>query len=133
VRETRSDAGATVVVDARQHTLTPGTEEGFTLHGLNAATVYEVTVRDTARPARTRGVEGEAVGRVLVLQDKGCAAEPGGAWKHGPARVVETGRATRFSGATRLRFTFPDDDLEDNAGALSVEVSALAGPRPAGC
>jgi hypothetical protein len=133
VRETRSDAGATVVVDARQHTLTPGTEEGFTLHVLNAATVYEVTVRDTARPARTRGVEGEAVGRVLVLQDKGCAAEPGGAWKPGPARVVETGRATRFSGATRLRFTFPDDDLEDNAGALSVEVSALAGPRPAGC
>ncbi len=133
VRETRSDAGATVVVDARQHALTPTAEEGFTLHRLDAATVYEVTVRDTARPAHTRGVQGEAVGRVLVLQDKGCGAQPGGAWTPGPARVVETGRPTRFSGVTSLRFTFPDDDLEDNAGAFSVEVSSVAVPRPQGC
>jgi serine/threonine protein kinase len=133
VRETKNDTGATVVVDARQHALTPSPEEGFTLHGLNAATVYEVTVRDTARPARTRGVEGEAVGRVLVLHDKGCGAQPDGAWKPGPARVVETGKPTRFTGVTWLRFTFPDDDVEDNAGAASVEVSAVAGPRPEGC
>ncbi len=133
VREAQSEAGATVVVDARQHALTPRSEEGFTLHGLNAATVYEVTVRDSARPAHTRGMEGEAVGRVLVLQDKGCGAQPGGAWTPGRSRVVETGRATRFSGVTWLRFTFPDDNLEDNVGALSVEVSAVAGPRPEGC
>jgi hypothetical protein len=125
VRETKSDAGATVMVDARQHALTPSGQEGFTLHGLSAATVYEVTVRDTARTAHTRGVQGEAVGRVLVLQDKGCSTPTGGTWTPGPARVVETGKATRFTGVTWLRFTFPDDDLEDNAGTLSVEVSAV--------
>ncbi|HEX8699771.1 MAG TPA: serine/threonine-protein kinase [Myxococcaceae bacterium] len=133
VRETKSDAGATVMVDARQHAVAPGGQEGFTVHGLNASTVYEVTVRDTARPAQTRGVQGEAVGRVLVLQDKGCGAPTGGPWAPGPARVVETGKAARFTGMTWLRFTFPDDDLEDNAGTLSVEVSAVAGARPSGC
>jgi serine/threonine protein kinase len=133
VRETKSDAGATVMVDARQHAVTPSGQEGFTLHGLSAATVYEVTIRDTARPAQTRGMQGEPVGRVLVLQDKGCSAPPGKAWTPGPASVVETGKATRFTGVTWLRFTFPDDDLEDNAGTLSVEVSAVAGARPEGC
>ncbi|MDY7228655.1 serine/threonine-protein kinase [Hyalangium rubrum] len=134
VRETQSDTGVTVMVDARQHAVTPRLEESFTLTGLDAATTYEVRLRDTARPAQTRGVEGEAVGRVLVLQDKGCVAPEGGAWKKGPpAQVVETGRATRFSGVTSLRFTFPDDDLEDNAGGLPVEVRLVAGPRPEGC
>jgi serine/threonine protein kinase len=133
VRETKSDAGATVMVDARQHALTPSGEQGFTVNGLSPSTVYEVTVRDTARPAHTRGVQGEAVGRVLVLQDKGCSAYPGESWRAGPARVAETGKPTRFTGMSWLRFTFPDDDLEDNAGTLSVEVSAVAGPRPEGC
>ena len=133
VRETKSDAGATVMVDARQHALMPSGEQGFTLHGLSAATVYEVTVSDTARPAHTRGVPGEGVGRVLVLQDKGCSAYPGESWRAGPARVAETGKATRFTGVTWLRFTFPDDDLEDNVGTLSVQVSAVVGARPEGC
>jgi serine/threonine protein kinase len=133
VRETASGTGATVMVDARQHALTPRPAEGFTLHGLNASTTYEVHLRDTSKPARTRGVQGEAVGKVLVLQDGGCGAEAGGPWKRGLARVLETGHPTRFSGATWLRFSFPDDDLEDNAGALSVEVTPVAGPRPQGC
>ena len=90
-------------------------------------------LRDTARPARTRGIQGEAVGRVLVLQDSGCGAEENGPWKPGPARVVETGHPTRFTGMSWLRFTFPDEDLEDNAGAISVEVVPVAGPRPQGC
>ncbi|WP_224365234.1 serine/threonine-protein kinase [Hyalangium versicolor] len=133
VRETRSGTGATVMVDARQHALTPRPDQSFTLHGLDAGTTYEVRLRDTARPARTRGVQGEAVGRVLVLQDGGCGAQAGGPWKRGAARIVETGRPTRFAGVSSLRFTFPDDDLEDNAGALSVEVVPVAGTRPSGC
>jgi serine/threonine protein kinase len=133
VRETLSGTGATVMVDARHHALTPRPEESFTLHGLDAATTYEVRLRDTARPARTRGIQGEAVGRVLVLQDGGCGATEGEPWKPGPARVVETGRPTRIAGASRLRFTFPDEDLEDNAGALAVEVKPVAGARPPGC
>jgi hypothetical protein len=44
--------------------------------------------------------------------------------------VVETGRATRFTGMSWLRFSFPDDDLEDNAGALAVEVTPVADPLP---
>jgi serine/threonine protein kinase len=133
VQETRSGTGATVMVDARQHALTPRPAESYTLHGLDASTTYEVHLRDTARPARTRGVRGEAVSRVLVLQEGGCGAEPGEPWKRGPARVVETGRPTRFTGVSWLRFTFPDDDLEDNAGALAVEVVPVTGPRPPGC
>lgn len=133
VRETASGTGATVVVDARQHALTPRPEESFTLQGLDAATTYEVRLRNALRPARTRGVQGEAVGRVLVFQDGGCGAEEGGPWKPGPARVMETGRATRFTGVSWLRFSFPDDDLEDNAGALSVEVHPVAGPPRQGC
>jgi eukaryotic-like serine/threonine-protein kinase len=92
-----------------------------------------VRLRDTAKPARTRGYQGEAVGRVLVLHDGGCGAQEGENWKPGPARVVETGRTTRFTGVSWLRFTFPDDDLDDNAGALTVEVVPLAGPHPQGC
>jgi eukaryotic-like serine/threonine-protein kinase len=133
VRETSSGTGATLVVDARQQALTPRPGESFTLHDLEASTLYEVRVRDTPRPARTRGVEGEAVGRVLVLQDRGCGAAEGGAWRPGPAQVVEVGRPTRFAGVSWLRFTFPDDDLEDNAGALSVEVTPVEGSRPSGC
>jgi hypothetical protein len=130
VREATSGTGATVVVDAHQHALTPRPEESFTLHGLNAATTYEVRLRDTRRPARTRG-QGEAVGQVLVLQEGGCGAEEGKPWQPGPARVVETGRTTRFTGVSSLRFTFPDDDLEDNAGALAVEVLPVTGPHGA--
>jgi serine/threonine protein kinase len=133
VRETASGTGATVMMDARQHALMPHPGESFTLQGLVATTTYEVRLRDTPRPARTRGVEGEAVGRVLVLQKGGCGAEDGGPWKPGPARVVETGRAIRVTGTSWLRFSFPDDDLEDNAGALSVEVHPAAGPHPHGC
>lgn len=133
VRETANGTGATVMMDARQHALMPRPAESFTLQGLDAATTYEIRLRDTPRPARTRGAESEAVGRVLVIQDGGCGAEDGGPWKPGPARVVETGRATRVSGASWLRFSFPDDDLEDNGGALSVEVHPVAGPHPHGC
>jgi serine/threonine protein kinase len=130
VRETASGTGATVMMDPLQHALTPRPEESFTLQGLQAATTYEVRLHDTPRPASTRGVRGEAVGRVLVFQDGGCSAEEGGPWKPGHARVVETGRATRFTGVSWLRFSFPDDDLEDNAGALAVEVTPVAGPPP---
>ena len=133
VRETASGTGATVMMDARQHALTPGPGESFTLQGLDAETTYEVRLRDTPRPARTRGAESEAVGRVLVIQNGGCGTEEGGAWKPGLARVVETGRATRVTGASWLRFSFPDDDREDNVGALSVEVHPVAGPQPHGC
>jgi hypothetical protein len=133
VREKSSGTGATVMMDARQHALTPRPAESFTLQGLDAATTYEIRLRDTPRPARTRGAEGEAVGRVLVVQDGGCGAEEGAPWKPGPARVMETGRATRVTGASWLRFSFPDDDLEDNLGALSVEVHPVAGPHPHGC
>lgn len=133
VRETTSGTGATVMVDARQHALMPRPGESFTLNGLDASTTYEVRLRDSARPALTRSAQGEAVDRVLVLQDGGCGSEADGAWKRGLARVLETGHPTRFTGATWLRFTFPDDDLEDNAGGLSVEVTPVPGPRPQGC
>jgi len=133
VRETASGTGATVMVDARKHALSPRPEESFTLRGLDPSATYQVRLRDMGRPARTRGIQAEAVGRVLVLQDGGCGAEEGQPWKPGPARVVELGQATRFTGVSWLRFTFPDEDLEDNAGALSVEVVPMAGPHPRGC
>jgi hypothetical protein len=133
VRETASGTGATVMMDAHQHALTPRPEESFTLQGLDAATTYEVRLKDTPRPARTQGVQGEAVRQVLVFQDRGCGADEGGPWKPGPARVVETGRALRVRGVSWLRFSFPDDDLEDNAGAISVEVRPVAGASPQGC
>lgn len=133
VRETTSGTSATVMMDARQHALMPQPHESFTLHGLDASTTYEVHLRDTARPALTRGAQGEAVGRVLVFQDGGCGAEPGGPWKRELARVVETSHPTRFTGVTWLRFSFPDVDLDDNAGALSVEVVPVPGPRSQGC
>jgi eukaryotic-like serine/threonine-protein kinase len=113
--------------------VTPRPGESYTLRGLDPASTYEVRLRDTARRARTRGTQSEAVGQVLVLQDSGCGAEVGGPWKPGRARVVETGQATRFTGMSWLRFTFPDEDLEDNAGALSVEIVPVAGPHPQGC
>ena len=133
VREATCGTGVTVMVDGRLNALMPRPGEGFTLHGLNASTTYEVHLRDTAKPALTRGSQGQAVGRVLVFQDGGCAAESGGAWKRGNARVVETGHATRFSGVSWLRFTFPDNDLDDNTGALAVEVVPVAGAGPQGC
>ncbi|KFE60985.1 protein kinase domain-containing protein [Hyalangium minutum] len=133
VRETASGTGATVMVDTHQHAVTPRPGESYTLRGLDPATTYEVRLRDTARPARTRGIQGEAVGKVLVLQDGGCGAEVGGPWTSGRAHVVERGHPTRFTGMSWLRFTFPDEDLEDNAGALSVEVVTITGPHPQGC
>jgi hypothetical protein len=133
VRETASGTGATVMVDPRQHAVTPRPGESYTLRGLDPSTTYEVRVRDTSRPARTRGIQGEAVGKVLVLQDGGCGAAENGPWRTSRAHVVETGHSARFTGMSWLRFTFPDEDLEDNAGALSVEVVTVVGPHPQGC
>jgi serine/threonine protein kinase len=135
VREEQSGAVTTVRVDERRNTVTLPPEARFTLRGLDPATTYELLVREAEPPAHTRGPRGGRVGRVLCLRGRGEGPGRRGAQDEtrGTPQVLEVGHPYRVTGTGWVHFTFPDDDPENNAGALTVDIAPIsdAGPPPA--
>ncbi len=131
VREWDNDRAVTTLrVDARTHAVKLSRADRFLLHGLDAGAAYDVVVHDTAEPARTRGLDGGPVGRVLGLY----GASGGPETDSGRLVLLEAGRPRRLQGAAWLQLAFPDDHLADNSGSLLLEVSPVAAPggTPAG-
>ncbi|NTX00759.1 serine/threonine-protein kinase [Myxococcus sp. CA040A] len=109
-------------LDARHHAVKLSRADRFTLHALDPGTTYEVVLRYTAEPARTRGLSGGPVGRVLGLvgTDQGPDGSPSG------LALLEVGQPSRLRGASWLQLAFPDDNLADNTGTLLLEVIPTA-------
>nr|WP_216622976.1 serine/threonine-protein kinase [Corallococcus exercitus] len=122
VREQASGAITTLLLDARRHAVSLSPLDGFTLRELDPSTTYRVVVRAAQEPARTRGFGGGEVGAVLALHGAG----PSPATAPGTLEVLEVNQPTVLRGASWLRLAFPDDDVNDNAGGLTLEVTPVA-------
>ncbi|WP_164010283.1 serine/threonine-protein kinase [Pyxidicoccus trucidator] len=130
VRERNSGAVTSVRLDARAHAVKLSRADRFVLRQLDPDTTYEVVVRDSPEPARTRGFDGGPVGRVLGLYGRGDGPES----SSGVLELLEVGQPVRLRGASWLQLAFPDDHLSDNTGTLLLEVSPVlppGGPPPA--
>ncbi|QSQ24028.1 protein kinase [Pyxidicoccus parkwayensis] len=127
VRERDSGTVTTVRLDARAHALKLSRADRFLLRQLDPDTTYEVVLRDSPEPARTRGYEGGPVGRMLGLYGAGEGPET----ESGVLELLEVGQPVRLRGASWLMLAFPDDHLADNTGTLLLEVSPVVPPvRP---
>ena len=124
VREREGGTVTTLRLHARDHALKLSRADRFLLRQLDPATTYEVVLRDSPEPARTRGIEGGPVGRVLGLYGSGEGPEAA----PGVMELLEVGQPVRLRGASWLQLAFPDDHLADNTGTLLLEVSPLAPP-----
>ncbi|MCP3103342.1 PEGA domain-containing protein, partial [Myxococcus sp. K15C18031901] len=111
-------------LDARHHAVRLSRADRFALHALDPDASYDVLLRYTAEPARTRGLGGGPVGRVLGVMGTG---DPGDTAPSGLA-VLEVGQPLRLRGVSWLQLTFPDDHLTDNTGTLLVEVFPVVRP-----
>ncbi len=129
VRVRERDSGTVTIVrlDARTHALKLSRADRFLLRQLDPDTTYEVVLRDSPEPARTRGYEGGPVGRVLGLHGTGEGPDSA----PGVLELLEVGQPVRLRGASWLQLAFPDDHLADNTGTLLLEVSPVVPPaRP---
>jgi hypothetical protein len=99
-------------------------EERMSYSGVANILSYEVTVKPGEKPARTRGKAGGAVGKVILTQAAGMSALEGKQISDDAFRVLEVGKTYKINGSSFFWFTFPDDDLSDNDGELSVDVAA---------
>jgi serine/threonine protein kinase len=103
----------TLAFDATQDALVLKPEHQHVLRGLNPDAIYLLTVRDdfaelrSGAPGRTR--------RVLCAE----SSEKSARRNH---RLLEAGKRYQLTGADTLRCTFPDSRVEDNAGALEVDI-----------
>ncbi|AFE09339.1 serine/threonine protein kinase [Corallococcus coralloides DSM 2259] len=122
VREQASGAITTLLLDARRHAVSLSPHDGFTLRELDPSTTYRVVVRLAGEPARTRGFGGGEVGGVLALHGAGLSP----AVAPGTLEVLEVNQPTVMRGASWLRLAFPDDDVHDNSGGLTLEVTPVA-------
>ncbi|QSQ13672.1 serine/threonine-protein kinase [Myxococcus landrumensis] len=115
-------------LDARHHAVKLARSDRFVVHALDPGTTYDVVLRYTAEPARTRGLGGGPVGRVLGLvgTDPGPEGSPSG------LALLEVGQPSRLRGASWLQLSFPDDHLADNTGTLLVDIVPVVRPSEAG-
>ncbi|WP_338864339.1 protein kinase domain-containing protein [Myxococcus stipitatus] len=114
-------------LDARQHAVKLARSDRFVVHDLDPGTTYDVVLRYTADPARTRGLSGGPVGRVLGLvgTDPGPEGSPSG------LALLEVGQPSRIRGASWLQLSFPDDHLADNTGTLLLDIIPVVRPSDA--
>jgi eukaryotic-like serine/threonine-protein kinase len=99
--------------NAREDALVPEREHQLVLRGLNPEATYLLTVRDDFAELSTDG-KGR-VRRVLCVESRRKPAQR----NH---RLLEVGKRYRLTGVDTLRCTFPDTRVEDNAGALAVDL-----------
>ncbi|MHB8878299.1 MAG: hypothetical protein ACYC8T_31775, partial [Myxococcaceae bacterium] len=87
----------------------------------------EVTVMEGATAAWTRGGRGGGVGKVVYQQSAGYSVFEGKKFANEAQRVLEAGRTYQMRGALWMYFTFLDDAVDDNSGALQIEIAPLTG------
>ena len=88
-------------------------EHQMVLTGLNPEALYLLTVRDDFAELRS-GSRGRTHQVLCAESSKKSARRT--------HRLLETGRRYQLTGADTLRCTFPDTRVEDNAGALDVDI-----------
>ncbi len=99
--------------DATRDALVLKPEHQLVLRGLNPDAIYLLTVRDDFAELRSGG-KGRTR-RVLCAE----SSQKSGRRNH---RLLEAGKRYQLTGADTLRCTFPDSRVEDNAGALEVDI-----------
>jgi tRNA A-37 threonylcarbamoyl transferase component Bud32 len=120
VMDTVAKTTSSVLVEAKSNAFVPDPSERFTLNRLDPKTSYELKLKDGHPSARTGGEKGGPARRLLV----GIGIRPNRKPPSDGQRVLEMGKPLRVGGAAAVWFSFPDDRLDDNEGALEVEVSA---------
>ncbi|HZI06537.1 MAG TPA: serine/threonine protein kinase, partial [Archangium sp.] len=104
-RQLTFDPGKNALVLEPQHQLA--------LSGLNPNALYLLTVRDDFAELRAGGTG--RTRRVLCAE----SSKKTGRRNH---RLLEAGKRYQLTGADTLRCTFPDTKVEDNEGALEVDI-----------
>ncbi|SEM96269.1 Serine/threonine protein kinase [Stigmatella aurantiaca] len=104
-----------LLFEAQKHALPLKPGHQMALRGLNPKSTYLFTVRDDFAELRS-GTKGR-VRRVLCME-RGADAEK----SRRTYRVLEVGKRYQLDGLETLRCTFPDTRVEDNAGALAVDL-----------
>ncbi len=99
--------------DSTRDALVLKPEHQHVLRGLNPDAIYLLTVRDDFAELRS-GANGRTR-RVLCAESSQKSARR----NH---RLLEAGKRYQLTGADTLRCTFPDSRVEDNAGALEVDI-----------
>ncbi len=102
-----------LAVSAAEHAVVPKREHRFVLGALNPQATYLLTVRNDY-PTLGPGPKGQ-VSSVLCLE----SAEKTGRTNH---RLFKVGERYQLSGADTLTCVFPDDRVEDNDGAIPVDI-----------
>jgi hypothetical protein len=99
--------------DATRDALVLKPEHQLVVRGLNPDALYLLTVRDDF-PELRPGAKGRTR-RVLCAESSQTSARR----NH---RLLEAGKRYQLTGADTLRCTYPDTVVEDNAGALEVDI-----------
>jgi hypothetical protein len=99
--------------DATQDALVLKPEHQLVVRGLNPDALYLLTVRDDFAELRP-GPKGRTR-RVLCVESSQKSARR----NH---RFLESGKRFQLTGADTVRCTYPDTELDDNAGALEVDI-----------
>ncbi|MFP2908673.1 PEGA domain-containing protein, partial [Pyxidicoccus sp. 3LFB2] len=100
--------------DAKAHAVQLKPEHQVVLRGLNPRSTYLFTVRDDFAELRSTG------GRVrqVLCVERG----PDAASVRTTHRLLETGKRYQVTGTEDLRCTFPDAKVDDNSGAIEVDI-----------
>jgi eukaryotic-like serine/threonine-protein kinase len=104
-----------LLFEAQKHALPLKPEHQMALRGLNPKSTYLFTVRDDFAELRP-GAKGR-VRRVLCVE-RGANAETA----RRTYRLLEVGKRYPLDGIETLRCVFPDTRVEDNQGALAVDL-----------
>jgi serine/threonine protein kinase len=113
LRQSKWMAPRQLTFDSTQDALVLKPEHQFVLRGLNPDALYLLTVRDDFAELRP-GAKGRTR-RVLCVESSQKSARR----NH---RLLESGKRYQLTGADTLRCTYPDTVVEDNAGALEVDI-----------
>jgi len=101
--------------DAKEHAVQLKPEHQVVLRGLNPRSTYLLTVRDDF--AELRSAANARVHQVLCVE-----RGPSAGSVRATHRMLEAGKRYQVTGTEDLRCTFPDTKVEDNQGALEVDV-----------
>ncbi|QRO03015.1 protein kinase [Archangium violaceum] len=113
LRQSKWTAPRQLTFNAAQDALALKPEHQLVLRGLNPDALYLLTVRDDLPELRSGA--GGRTRRVLCAESNQKSARR-------THRLFESGKRYQLTGADTLRCTYPDTRLEDNAGALEVDI-----------
>ncbi|MFZ5468789.1 MAG: serine/threonine protein kinase, partial [Myxococcota bacterium] len=114
LQERRGAKASTLLVDSKEHTLLLEPAQRLHLTGLDPRSTYELSVKEAEVAARSGAGQGSQLSKVACRPALGLM-------------MLEAGRRYTVTGTPTMIFTFPDDDLSDNAGSLVIELTERTG------